>query len=476
MSRIALNTAAVLLTLTGLAILWQFRGAALIFCMSLALAAAVRPAIEYFLKRGIPVTLAVAATYLPLLALVGLLIFLAVSRLGREFSQMADDSARAYEQIDRQWRTGNWIQQEIARSLPSNSLPLNDKTSKSETADETNDPNKENESKLGHREPVEKTTSHDDKNKNNPPHASQSQADATEPKPSSWELEVVKTLFGLTLSVAGIVFDALLIVVMSIYWSLDQVHFERLWLSLLSAGMRTPARQIWRAIETEIGKYLRSEFLQSLMAGLLLGIGFWLIGCRYPVLLGLLGAGAWLIPWVGVLFAVLGLVVTSLPTLIIGANWQSLAVLGAATLYTCMVLLLLEILVEPRLFDRQRYNTVLIAFLAVSLAMIWGVIGLLAGPPLAVVLQVFGSYLYRRRMGLVGETVQTPAEVAARLAVLRQSLRDLESPRPELMSMVDRLSALVEAASLEVAPGDGDKRDNSPNNRPNRALLEAPLP
>ena len=54
MTRVAINTSTVLATLTGLAIVWQFRGAALIFCMSLALAAAVRPAIEYFMRRGIP--------------------------------------------------------------------------------------------------------------------------------------------------------------------------------------------------------------------------------------------------------------------------------------------------------------------------------------------------------------------------------------------------------------------------------------
>ena len=417
MSRIALNTATVLATLMGLAIVWQFRGAALIFCMSLALAAAIRPAIEFFMRRGIPVPLAVTATYLPLLGVIGLVIALSANRLGDEFNRMAEDSSRVYEQIDSHWRKGNWIQQEIARVLPSS-------------------------------DKLEKT------------------------RHNGWELSVAKTLFGLTLSVAGVIFDTLLVIVMSVYWSLDQVHFERLWLSLLSTATRTPARQIWRAIETEVGKYLRSEFLQSLLAGLLLAFGFWVIGCGYPVLLALIGAGAWLIPWVGVIFAVLALVLSSLPALIIDPTWHSVLVLGAATAYTCLVLLLLEILVEPRLFDRQRYSTVLVAFVAISLTLAWGIVGLLVGPPLAVVLQVFGSYLFRRRLGLATDTAPTPTEVAARLAALRKSLTDSEAASPELTNMVDRLTALADEVRLTLEPVATDASETDRTNRANRTPMQ----
>ena len=406
MTRIAINVATVLATLTGLLLVWEFRGAALIFCMSLALAAAVRPAIEFFVERGFPVALAIAATYLPLLAIVGLFVFLSVSKLGDEFKQMAGDSSRVYEQIDRHWRHGNWIEQEIARSLPTNG---------------ENDLSQHN----------------------------------------GWELKVARTLFGLTLSVAGIVFDVLLTIVMSIYWSLDRVHFERLWLSLLSASTRVPARRIWRTIETEVGRYLRSEFCQSLLAGVLLALGYGLIGAPYPVLLALVGAAAWLIPWVGALFAVLALTLASLPSLITAIGWHPLLVFGAATLYTCLILLLLEILVEPRLFDRRRYSAVLTAFVAISLAMVWGIFGLLVGPPLAVVLQVFGSHLLRRRLGLSEETAPTSADVAARLAALRKSLSESPSPHPELVNLVNRLTGLMEEVRRELdAPGGpGSEKD-----------------
>ena len=457
MTRIALNTAIVLATLVGLAVLWQFRGAALIFCMSLALAAAIRPAIEFFLRRGVHVTLAVAATYFPLLGFIGLLIFLAAARLGDEFNRMADDSGRVYEQIDNHWRKGNWMEQQIAGMLPSvekaKAVVKAQADAKAEAADKAD--------AIAKTDRAKKTAT-----------SSKSDGDKSAPIANAgtdgWELGIAKTLFGLTLSAAGVIFDTLLVVVMSIYWTLDRVHFERLWMSLLSGATRNPARQIWRAIESEIGKYLRSEFLQSVLAGLVLAFGFWAIGCRYPVLLAIIGACAWLIPWVGVLLAVAALVLSSLPALITDDAWHSVLILGGATLYTCAVLLLLEILVEPRLFDRQRYSTVLIAFVAIGLTMLWGFFGLLVGPPLAVVLQVFGNYLLRRRLGLTADTVQTPAEVAARLAALRALLDVSQSPPPELISMVDRLSTLVEAARLEIEPGNRESIEKSSLTRSNR--------
>jgi predicted PurR-regulated permease PerM len=81
---------------------------------------------------------------------------------------------------------------------------------------------------------------------------------------------------------------AAVILFLSIYWIINQIHFERLWLSLLPTGLRRQARDIWRTIEIDLGAYMRSELFQSLAAGLLLGLGYWALGSPYPVLLALI--------------------------------------------------------------------------------------------------------------------------------------------------------------------------------------------
>ena len=110
---------------------------------------------------------------------------------------------------------------------------------------------------------------------------------------------VLPAILGFTQGMGGVVSGAIVILFLSLYWSINQIHFERLWLSLLPSGQRKQARDIWRTIEPDIGAYIRSQIVQSLLAGLLLGLGYWLLGSPYPALLALTGALACLIPWLG---------------------------------------------------------------------------------------------------------------------------------------------------------------------------------
>ena len=162
---------------------------------------------------------------------------------------------------------------------------------------------------------------------------------------------MLPAILGFTQGIGGVVSDAFIILFLSLYWSINQIHFERLWLSLLPSGQRKQARGIWRTIELDLGAYIRSEVVQSLLAGLLLGLGYWLLGSPYPALLALIGALAWLIPVVGCALAMI------LPLLV---GLLTSVQLGLTTaLYTLVVLIALEVWVEPRLFRRKWDNPIL---------------------------------------------------------------------------------------------------------------------
>ena len=98
---------------------------------------------------------------------------------------------------------------------------------------------------------------------------------------------VLPAILGFTQGIGGVVSGVLVILFLSIYWSINQIHFERLWLSLLPSGQRKQARGIWRTIEPDLGAYIRGQVIHSLLAGLLLGLGYWVLGSPYPALLAL---------------------------------------------------------------------------------------------------------------------------------------------------------------------------------------------
>ena len=112
-------------------------------------------------------------------------------------------------------------------------------------------------------------------------------------------------MLGITLGAFDLLGQLMIVLVLSVYWSADQEHFKRLWLSLLPFERRARARLIWQTLESGLGAYLRSQVIQTVLAVILLGIGYQVLGLQYPVALALIGAIGWLIPWVGVLLAVI---------------------------------------------------------------------------------------------------------------------------------------------------------------------------
>jgi predicted PurR-regulated permease PerM len=226
---------AVMTTLLALVVLWQFRIVVVYVLISLALAATARPLIKAWLGRSFWIRLALILLYLVGLGGFGFLISL-VGRLAiGDVQQLAQTLS-----VQDAWRLPPWLegssfdQALVARLPPPSAL-------------------------------FEAVT------------GDQGQL-------------VLPAILGFTQGIGGVLSGVLVILFLSIYWSTNQIHFELLWLSLLPSELRKQARDIWRAIEPDLGAYIRSEVAQSLLAGFLLGIGYWLLGSSYPTLLALIGA------------------------------------------------------------------------------------------------------------------------------------------------------------------------------------------
>jgi predicted PurR-regulated permease PerM len=253
---------------------------------------------------------------------------------------------------------------------------------------------------------------------------------------------VLPVILGFTQGVGGAISDILVIVFLSIYWSISHKHFERLWLSLLPSSLRKQAREIWRTIEVNLGAYLRSELVQSCVAGLLLGLGYWLLGSPYPALLGISGAVIWLIPVVG---APLALV---LPIFLGLLTSVQLAVV--TTLYTLIVLVSLQIWVEPRLFKRKWDNPILTLIILLALANDYGLPGILVAPPISVVCQILWDRLFIHPV-VHGEAIQI-SDLQDRQARVWETLREMDAPPMALVtSSMDRLTKLIDRVEPVVS-------------------------
>ncbi len=381
--------AAVMTTLLALAALWQFRIVVIYILISLALAAAVRPVVKHWVKQGLVMRAVSILLFLAALGGFGFLLFLGGVSATGEIQQLTQRVAVQDEwRLPEGWK-GSAFEQVLAARLPSPGDLFKELT------------------------------------------GDQGQL-------------VLPAILGFTQSIADVVSGGVVVLFLSLYWSINQIHFERLWLSLLPSEQRKQARDIWRIVEPDIGAYIRSEVIQGLLAGLLLSLGYWAIGSPYPVLLALVGALVCLIPVAGPALALS-------PPLLVGllASWQ-LSLF--TTLYTLAVLIVLEVWVKPRLFDHRQYNPILTIVILMALADALGLIGIIVAPPLSAICQILWSNLVSHR-AILGAAVQI-SDLKERQARVGAAIKAMdEPPLPLVTSSMERLTRLIEKAEPILQAG-----------------------
>ena len=262
MTHLAKVTAIVLATLLGLAAVWEFRHVALIFLLSLVVAAAARAPVDYLAGRGLPKGAALAGFYAVSVLIVAGLVLAAIYLASGELGRAAGDFKRLYAYVTGHSSAAFWIERTVGEQWP----------------------------------PAEELLTaligrHGD--------------------------QAIRFLLGTAFGLVSAVVDVVFVIVLSIYWTIDRTYFERLWFSLLPLPQRVSARQLWRMLESELGAYVRSEIAQSLLAGVLLGAGFYVFGLNYPALLAVVAALSWLLPWLGAIIALTALAVAELPALVL---------------------------------------------------------------------------------------------------------------------------------------------------------------
>jgi len=372
---------AIMTTLLGLVLLWQFRVIGVYVLISLTLAAAVRPLIKRLPGRGVA-RIAWIVLYVVVLIGFGFLLTQTVDAAISQLQQMGTSMS-----VQDQWTLPAWLQGSGFQETLVSQLPP---------------PGKLFDAVIG----------------------DQGQF-------------VLPALLGFTLGMLDLITSSLVVIFLSLYWIVNQIHFERLWLSLLPSEQRKQARDIWRTVEPDLGAYIRSQVLHSLLAGVLLGLGYWALGSPYPALLALVGALACLIPLVGPALALI------LPLLVGLLTSVQLSVL--TVLYTLAILGALGLWVKPRLFNRRWDNPILTLVFLIAMGSAFGLIGIIIAPPLSAVCQILWSLLVSHRIA-AGLAIQV-SDLKARQEHILESIRAMDEPAmPLVTSTMERLAQLIAKA------------------------------
>jgi putative heme transporter len=373
--------------LLALALLWRIREPLLVLVLSLMLAAAFRPPIETLVRRGLPRGAALGITYVLSLGIVGVLLYLIGVPLARELGDASGYLARSYEQALERWPLSpSEFLQTVAAQLPPAPMVYRMLAGEQGSA-------------------------------------------------------MLQGIMGFAGNIASVASDLSLALVISIYWSIDQVRFERLLLSLVPVTQRTQVRDAWYDIESRVGAYVRAEVLLVILGTGLLWIAFRLMQVPYPALLALFAALARLVPWVGIPMALI-------PPFLVGSI-NTTALGAVAAIITLMVLLVLELGVKRRFFPQREYSSLLIGLTVITMAYFSGLGGAILAPLLAITIQLIGGHLLDLRNAPASQPARNTLKT--QLIKLRTQLtRDEGTVRPEMQSLLERLDSLVAASEEYV--------------------------
>lgn len=379
---------AVVLTLLALVTLWAAGSAVAIFLASLAVAATLHPQVEYFKARGWPSAAAAAVVTGVCVLVLIVLVALLAPPLVANLRQLESDLSLAVTTFG-ETRPNHWLVKMFQ------------------------------------------------------PDAEHSAAAAGDTPLTSIGSLILAPLVGTAASLVQLSALAGICSALAFYWTLDRERFERLWLSLVPVRRRVGAQRMWQAIEREVGAYLRSEVIQFLLAVVLLWVVFLILDLRYAALAAVVAGTLTLIPWLGTIFASAVVLILTSPKLTDWAgDWVS-PQSWLALVSIVLVLCLLEFVVEPRLFQRERYNPLWIALTAILMAATWALWGLFFGPLVGYVLQILVRQVYPRLVQ-VQPRITSETMLQDRVALLEEKFAAKEEVPPELISLKQRLVDLVE--------------------------------
>ena len=113
-------------------------------------------------------------------------------------------------------------------------------------------------------------------------------------------------------AIAGGVVDTALVLVLGFWFMVDGHRMVAVALRFFPETQRDKLRFVQDTVSQVLGAYIRGQLIMAMIIGVSAGVGSWLLGVRYPVLIGILAFLFELIPMVGPILASLPAVMISL--------------------------------------------------------------------------------------------------------------------------------------------------------------------
>jgi len=192
---------------------------------------------------------------------------------------------------------------------------------------------------------------------------------------------LVGALTGLILAIATVP-------IILFYLLKDGQNLPKVFIKMLPPRMRKDAKVIIRDADNQISSYIQGQILVAICIGIMVSIGFLIIGMDYALLLGVLAMFTSIVPYLGPVIAII-------PAIIIAIVSSPFMILKLAVVWT-IVQLVDGKFISPQIMGKSlRIHPITIIFVLLTAGSLFGIVGVILGIPAYALLKVIVTHMFK---------------------------------------------------------------------------------
>ncbi|WP_033542239.1 AI-2E family transporter [Planococcus sp. CAU13] len=223
------------------------------------------------------------------------------------------------------------------------------------------------------------------------PDSVQEQIDGMTSSIGDWAANIGSVLLSFIMGLVSGIISLILVPFFLIYLLIDHKKFVPFVSGFFSGERKSWVIKTLQDIDKTLRAYIQGQLFVSFLVGLMLLIGYWIIGLEYALLLALIGMVTNVIPFLGPYIAVTPAIIIALVTDPVQAIWVAVIMLVAQQIESNLI----TPNVMGNALDVHPLTVITLILAAGSIAGLWGII--LAIPVYAVVKSVAKNIYARRR-------------------------------------------------------------------------------
>lgn len=199
---------------------------------------------------------------------------------------------------------------------------------------------------------------------------------------------VASGITGFVSTLTGIVLSLVTVPFILFYLLYEGEKLPKFILKILPPRARDEVRQVMKEVDKQVSSYIQGQILVSICIGVMMTIGFLIIGLDYAFILGFLAMITSVVPYLGPAIAIT-------PAIIIALVNSPIMLIGLIIVWT-IVQLIEGKLITPNIMGKSlSIHPITIIFVLLTAGSLFGVAGVILGIPVYAILKVVVTHIYR---------------------------------------------------------------------------------